>query len=126
MFRPHTGGEASKTRSSFRLEYEKRLKRFLSFSFSEERVPDRHIAPILHDRERNEQRTQEKSDSLDARGVALAAIREIDDPRTHSIGKKNKKPSRYGNFLWTGILVKEQKRDSRTCSIHFSPSCPQQ
>lgn len=97
---PHFGLEDVKS-------YGERLSAFLL----EQREPVVAIAPVLVDRERKRTTHPEKSDSLDARGVALVMIQKIDTLPAHTISEEERKAKQIRELSvdreW---FVKEQTR----------------
>ena len=97
---PHFGLEDVKS-------YGERLSAFLL----KEKEPVVAIAPVLVDRERKRTAHPEKSDSLDARGVALVMIQKIDTLPAYTVSEEEEKAKQIRELSvdreW---LVKEQTR----------------
>lgn len=66
----------------------------LSSFLVEEGLPVRAVAPILVDHRRSKMTHPEKSDSLDAHGVAEVMIQRIDTPPACKLTDEAKKPSK--------------------------------
>lgn len=111
MFRSHTEAKRQKLVPHFGLEDVKSYGERLASFLLEEKEPVVAIAPILVDRERKRTAHPEKSDSLDARGVALVMIQKIDTLPAHTVSEEEQKAKQIRELSvdreW---LVKEQTR----------------
>jgi len=87
--------------------YGERLSSFLT----ERSLPVRSVAPVLVDHRRSKKTHPEKSDSLDAQGVAEVMIQKIDKLPVYTLTEKEKKAKQIRELsLEREMLVKERVR----------------